>query len=210
MAVKKDGTERKKREMTPELLEKLALARAKALEVKRAEKEGGNEAKLANLQKRMDKLKSKGAGPSKHTSLPPKIVEEDEEVVDKTDKELTEESSIKSPEPRRVSTKKKGKKPIVIVRQEESDSDEEEEQQVIYIKDRKPKIDRSLPPPGPVYQQSKPPSPPPPPKTVVPNERSDKRMNPQMMQHPIAHRTIPQAPKQVSASHIMRGGFSTG
>ena len=203
MTVKKDGTERKKREMTPELLEKLALARQKALEVKRAEKEGGDEAKLLNLQKRMDKLKQKSTKKVRIVE-PEKVVEDDTDVedVDSNDRELTEIESIKSPEPQRISKKKKGKQPLVIVREQESSSDEEP-QQVIYIKDRKKK--NVPPPPPPVYPpaQPQPSYPPPPLPSGHPPSLADSR-------YPVRPPTAVPAPRHISASQIMRGSYSTG
>ncbi len=59
MTARKDGQPKKKREMTPELLEKLAKARELALAAKRKEKEGGDEAKLANMEKKLAKMKTK-------------------------------------------------------------------------------------------------------------------------------------------------------
>ena len=64
-----------KKEMTPEQLERLAKAREKALEVKRAMKSKKDEDQLKVLQDKMDAIKSKKAAGKK---VPEKILEKPE------------------------------------------------------------------------------------------------------------------------------------
>jgi hypothetical protein len=111
--------EKRTRQMTPELLEKLALARQKANE-KRTEN-----AKLKKMEKEL-KVKEQQT----------KAQEIKENYEKATTPEEPEEEPEPDPEPVQKPVKKKQtkkpKKPIVIV--EESESDESEDEQVIYIK----------------------------------------------------------------------------
>ena len=134
--------------LTPEQLEKLAIAREKAMKVKAEmmEKrraltsEQQKEAKIEDLENKIEKVKK--TRPKK--AAPPEPVLED--IPEDEDDE---------PEPEPVKPKPKSKpkkKPIVVV--EESDSDSDDASNVVYIK-RRSRKQKEVP---------KPVEPPPPPK----------------------------------------------
>ena len=74
---------KKGRTMSPEMLEKLALARKKALEVKKKLAAGGAEAKLAHLQAKMEKVKITKSKTSKATQPKEESSSDEEEPVKK-------------------------------------------------------------------------------------------------------------------------------
>ena len=146
MAPKKETAESKpKRVMTPQQLEKLAVARAKANEVRQAMKEGREDAQVAALQAKMDilKLKKKQKDPEpipeepEPTSEPTPDEELDPEKEDKIAK--VEPVPVPEPEPtqanppvEKLQCKKKKKKVIVMPNSDTSDSDDDSN--VIFVK----------------------------------------------------------------------------
>ena len=164
--------EKTKRTLTPDQLEKLAVARAKANEVRIAMKEGREDAQVAALQAKMNVLKAK----KKQKDIIPTVPEEppemtsvatpDEETDPDKEEKIAKQPAVEpvpEPEPTQAGPpeklqckKKKTKKPIVIVQNSESDSDSDDSN-VIYIKksSRKKKPEH-VPPP-----QPPPPRPPP-------------------------------------------------
>ena len=167
MAPKKETAESKpKRQMTPEQLEKLAVARAKANEVRTAMKEGREDAQVAALQAKMDVLKAKKKPPTKEeptvpeetpepTSVPTPDEETDPEKEDKVAKPeppvepKVEPTQCEAGPPVEKLKKKTKKKPIVIVQNSESDSDSDSESNVIYIKKSSRKKKETVEPPTP-------------------------------------------------------------
>ena len=143
-----------KRIMTPEQLEKLAMARVKAGEARAAMKEDADGAKMAILQKKMDAIQGKKkptpkAQPEPEAPEPepePEPMEEEEPVSVPVVSEpvrvpvsvpvVSEPVKCDSPVKR---VKKKGKKPVVIVENSSgSGSDSDDYSNMIYIR-RKPK-----------------------------------------------------------------------
>ena len=111
---------KKGRTMSPEMLEKLSRARALALQRKKELKEGGDQAKLEHLQKKMDKVKVS------------------------TEPLPSHKEPVKVEEPVKVVKKEKKKKIRQIVIEESSSSSEEEETRVVYVKKKK---ERPIPAP---------------------------------------------------------------
>ena len=143
--------EKPKRTMTPEALEKLALARKKAMEAK----------KRLNADK---KKKEKELKPMKE-----KVMKEHEDKLNDKPPPLKKSPRIKQPEPEPEFTntnlgettsdsdseeeevvlkKKPKKKPVVIV---EESSDSEDDSNVVYIKRKSKKTKEHSLPPVPVY-----------------------------------------------------------
>lgn len=129
---------KKKREMTPEMLEKLALARAKAQEVRKqikAEKDAKALEELPDKLERQAKIKEELAKPKppKPETRKSKTIPEDNPVMDSPDSDSDDYSYEEPPPPPapKKETKKK-KKQIVVV--EDSSSDEE---QYIYVPKRR-------------------------------------------------------------------------
>lgn len=170
---------KKKREMTPEMLEKLALARAKAQEVRKqikAEKDAKALEELPDKLERQAKIKEelakpKPPKPETRTKKPPP---EHNPVMDSPDSDSDDYSYEEPPPPPapKKETKKK-KKQIVVV--EDSSSDEE---QFIYVPKRKgrpqnPKAKdlpaESITPAQSVQDYSVPPAPPAPPAPRQPS-----------------------------------------
>ena len=130
--------EKKKRTMTPEMLEKLAVAREKAMIVRRqikAEKDAKELEDLPAKLERQAKIKEELAKPKepkpefrKKKEVP---IPEHNPVMDTPDD--SEASEVEEPPPPPPKTKKSKKKVVVV---EESSSDEEE---YIYIPKRKPR-----------------------------------------------------------------------
>jgi hypothetical protein len=118
------GEKKKKtRTMTPEMLEKLALARQKALEVKRKLKEGGDAEKLKHYQTKCEKKKKASNSETKPEPEEEVKPEPEKEVVEEEPKEEKEEPKAEEPkeEPKveeepekpKVVKPKKPKKPVV-------------------------------------------------------------------------------------------------
>ena len=163
MPPKTDGPPRPKKVMTPEMLEKLAAARAKANVARAAIKSDNDELKLQLLQRKMDAIKKtttkapKPETPEKvpendndndNSSVPELMTEQmpdnltDSVNVTKTDTATPPASPVKA-------IKKTKKKPVVIVENSDSDSDDDNSN-VIYIRRKsksKPPQQVSAPPP---------------------------------------------------------------
>ncbi len=166
------------RKMTPEQLEKLAAARAKANAVRSAMKQNREEEQINILQNKIDKIKGKKT-PAKdivpdkevepdNVNAPDKEVEPDNENVVtpevtpeiEPDNVVTAKSPPPPPEPKceepaKEQKKKKSKKKPVIIMHNDSDSDsntgsDDERSNVIYIRNsrRRPK-EKAQPPPPP-------------------------------------------------------------
>ena len=134
------------RKMTPEMLQKLAAARQKALEVKKKLK--GNE--MAKIEHMQSKLEKKKAAIVAATQPPKEEIVKDENLNEdsaKSPDELVElniqeanipvEEKIEPPKELKPSAVERKKKTKVIY--EAASSDEEQQDQVIYIKKRKNK-----------------------------------------------------------------------
>lgn len=126
--------EKKKRTMTPEMLEKLAVAREKAMEVRRQIKAEKDAKELEELPAKLEKKAKIKAELNKPQEPKPefrtkKTIPEDNPVMDSPDdSEPSEVDELPPP------VKSKKKKQVVVV--EDSSSDEE---QFIYVPKRKPK-----------------------------------------------------------------------
>ena len=178
MPPKADGPPRPKKVMTPEMLEKLAAARAKANVARAAMKSDNDELKLQLLQRKMDAIKNtkvKAPKPETPEQMPeaePAVPEDFTIVDDAPEKENMCELS--APEPERVpdtiivndtppaspvkAKKKKSKKPLVIVSASDSGSSDDNSN-VIYIRRKSKSKDTHKSATAP----QQPPQPPPPP-----------------------------------------------
>ncbi len=162
-----EGEKKPKRVMTPEMLEKLAVARAKAMEVRRELKAEKDAKELEELPAKLEKKAKIKAELEKPKEPKPEVrkkktVPEDNPVMDSpdTDSDDYELEDMKVPLPP-PPVKQKKKKNIVIV--EDSSSDDE---QYIYVPKRRGR------PQNPISKQLEsksliPPSPEPPPPPVV-------------------------------------------
>ena len=179
MPPKTDGPPRPKKVMTPEMLEKLAAARAKANVARAAMKSDNDELKLQLLQRKMDAIKntkvkaSKPETPEQMPEAEPAVPEDFTIVDDAPEKENMCELS--APEPERVpdtiivndtppaspvkAKKKKSKKPVVIVSASDSGSSSDDNSNVIYIRRKSKSKDTHKSATAP----QQPPQPPPPP-----------------------------------------------
>jgi len=148
-----------KRIMTEEQLAKLAIARVKALEVRRARKIESDEDKMRILESKMSKLKSLKA-------VEPVVSEPD--TPDKCNDILTPSDAPEPPEPPVVPDTpetlppKMKKKKTVVIEQSSSESDSEN---VIFIK--RPSRSREMRTDA-QREIAPPPLPPPPPERVMP------------------------------------------
>jgi len=179
MPPKTDGPPRPKKVMTPEMLEKLAAARAKANVARAAMKSDNDELKLQLLQRKMDAIKNttmkvKAPKPETPEQMPEAepAVPEDFTIVDDAPEKADE---LSAPEPERVpdtiivndtppaspvkAKKKKSKKPVVIVSASDSGSSSDDNSNVIYIRRKSKSKDTHKSATAP----QQPPQPPPPP-----------------------------------------------
>jgi hypothetical protein len=130
------------RKMTPEMLEKLAAARQKALEVKKKLK--GNEmAKIEHMQSKLEKKKAAivaATQPPKEEIAKPEPEPEPEESVELNIQEANPpvEEKIEPPQEFRPPVMEERKKKTKVI-YEAASSDEEQQDQIIYIKKRKNK-----------------------------------------------------------------------
>ena len=181
MPPKADGPPRPKKVMTPEMLEKLAAARAKANVARAAMKSDNDELKLQLLQRKMDAIKKtttkapKPEIPEKETenesvndndnvnnndnvSVPELMTEQMPDTVTKSDN-LTKTDTAPPPASPVKAIKKTKKKPVVIVENSDSDSDDDNSN-VIYIrrksKSKTPQQVSAPPPPEAPKPQMKP------------------------------------------------------
>ena len=162
MPPKTDGPPRPKKVMTPEMLDKLAAARAKANEARMALKSDNDELKLALLQRKMDAIKkTQTKAPESKPELPEpepeKLPEEPEPPELNSMKcelapeqpEQPEQINFPEPEPVKApqmkANKIKKKKPVVIVENSSDSESSDDNSNVIYIrrksKGKKPQID---------------------------------------------------------------------
>jgi len=156
--VKKQEGEKPKRVLSQDQLDKLKLAREKALAVKKQMKENTDDKKIKHYEEKITKIKSKKGEPLPEEQevlaeeeLPPienlELIEEEEE----------EEEPPPPPKPSKPKAKPK-KKPVVIV--EESNSESSDDENVIYIKRRgSKKKERKEEQPQPQPQHQPPPPP---------------------------------------------------
>ena len=171
---------KKKRTMTPDMLQKLAVAREKAMIVRRQIKAERDARELEDLPAKLEQKakikaeleKPKEPRPEFRTK---KTIPEDNPVMDSLDD--SEPSDVDEPPPPPVKTKKKQKKIVVV---EESSSDEET---YVYVPKRQ---SRMRPPPKPKVEYTEPvewsqppiPLPPPPPQAPSYNELARAHLNP--------------------------------
>ena len=158
MPPKTDAPPRPKKVMTPEMLEKLAAARAKANEARAAMKSDNDELKLQLLQRKMDQInKTKAPKPEKVSEPEPEKLPEPPEPPEpqcELAPEQPEEIKMVMPEPepptevkapQMKATKIKKKKPVVIVENSSDSESSDDNSNVIYIrrksKGKKPPID---------------------------------------------------------------------
>jgi len=139
------------RQMTPELIAKLAEARKKALEIKQKLKEGGDKAKLEHYQEKLKKLSIKKGKPLKPQEEEP--IKPDEEPI------KPQEGTPLKPQEEPIKLKKDKKKVVplrrkIIVETSNEDTDTDDDEPIIYIKKIKKKIIRPpSPPPEPPQEQ---------------------------------------------------------
>ena len=169
--------EKTKRTLTPDQLEKLAVARARANEVRIAMKEGRQDAQVAALQAKMDVLKAKKKPPTKEEPTVPEEPEpeplkstptpDEESAPDKEDK-VAKPAPAVEPKVEPVSEpqckteagisveklKKKTQKKKIIVMPNSDSSDSEDDSNVIFVKktSRKKKETPQPAPPPPTPQ----------------------------------------------------------
>ena len=142
------------RQMTPELIAKLAEARKKALEIKQKLKEGGDKAKLEHYQEKLKKLsikneKGKPLKPQEEDSFKLKEEESIKLKEEESIKPLEEPIKLKKDKQKTVSVRKK-----IIVETSNEDTDIDDDEPIIYIRKIKKKIIRPpSPPPEPPQEQ---------------------------------------------------------
>ena len=153
------------RQMTPELIAKLAEARKKALEIKQKLKEGGDKAKLEHYQEKLKKLNIKKQKPQEGTKVAdnclPLKPQEEEPIKPKEEEQIKpqeEPIKLKDEEPIKLKKDKKKVVPlrrkIIIETSNEEDTDTNDDEPIIYIKKIKKKIIRPpSPPPEPPQEQ---------------------------------------------------------
>ena len=160
------------RQMTPELIAKLAEARKKALEIKQKLKEGGDKAKLEHYQEKLKKLSIKKEKGTKVADNCLPLKPQEEEPIKPQEEEpikLKEEEPIKPDEEpiklldsrgnRGVPLKKDKKKVVplrrkIIVETSNEDTDTDDDEPIIYIRKIKKKMIRPpTPPPEPPQEQ---------------------------------------------------------
>ena len=168
-----------KRIMTPEMLEKLALARAKANETRQAMRSENDELKLKVLQSKIDNIKK--TRPTKTPEPKPEaepVVPEDAPTCMDDAPEKADICELSAPEPEPVpdtfivndtppaspvkAKKKKSKKPLVIVSASDSGSSDDNSN-VIYIRRKSKSKDKES-----ATAPQQPPQPPPPQPTINP------------------------------------------
>ena len=185
MPPKADGPPRPKKVMTPEMLEKLAAARAKANVARAAMKSDNDELKLKLLQRKMDAIKNttckvKAPKPETPEQMPeaePAVPEDAPTCMDDAP-EKANMCELSAPEPEPVpdtfivndtppaspvkAKKKKSKKPLVIVSASDSGSSDDNSN-VIYIRRKSKSKDKES-----ATAPQQPPQPPPPQPTINP------------------------------------------
>jgi len=186
MPPKTDGLPRPKKVMTPEMLEKLAAARAKANLARAAMKSDNDELKLQLLQRKMDAIKNnknemKVKAPTKNEmkvkpDTPDQMPEAEPAVPEDAPKFDVPEIQMCAPEPEPVpntvtppaspvkAKKKKSKKPVVIVSGSSDSGSSDDNSNVIYIRRKSKSRDKALSTP---QQPQVPPPPPPPPRREI-------------------------------------------
>ena len=155
--------ERTKRTMTPEQLEKLAVARARANEVRQAMKEGREDAQVAALQAKMDILKAKKKQKEPENVPDNAQPEPTPDDINKCDPDKEEKiakpapAPVPEPEPTQADPpveKLKKKKKKVIVMPSSDTSDSEDDSNVIFVKKTsRKKKEVPAPPPRPASPQ---------------------------------------------------------
>ena len=139
-----------KRVLSDLQLEKLKLAREKALAVKQQMKQNSDAQKIQHYEGKIGKIKAR----QKEEELPLEEMTVDLSNCQLELAEQTVEQPVEEEEPQEpkvvVRKSKPKKKPVVIV--EESDSDSDEEENVVYIKRRSKKKEKAVPPPPPEPQ----------------------------------------------------------
>ena len=136
-----NGEKKKGRTMTPELLEKLAKAREKGMEVIRAKREAKEKVKKEILEKTYEEMKKQG-------NKQPTTKDGDSDT-DYSIKTRYDEEKPKRRKPRAEKPTKPVKRKIVYLTDEESPSDTSEEEEVVYVSKkqgvkkqaRKPKVE---------------------------------------------------------------------
>jgi len=157
---------------------KLALAREKALEVRRKNKENKMRAELEKMESARTKKEEPPLDP---------VVEQEIESIGHTELDLEDEGLAEdeiepaTPQPatvKKVVKKKPKKQQVVIVEQSDDDSDEFDSQpNVVFVKRTKPKkkttepVLEKTPEPQQYVAPPRPPSPPPPPKPQLTPEQ---------------------------------------
>ena len=157
-----------KRTMTPDMLDKLRLAREKAAQVKKELTAGGNVAKIEHLNKKLQKLKPPSAEGDSPFQTPNEVQigikrgtpSKEPEVKLEIKPVLEESGSEEEEEPvvvKKPKKAKKPKKPVVVVEESSSSSSDDESSNVIYIKKKSKnskyqKIVIPKPQPAPIIQ----------------------------------------------------------
>jgi len=135
-----EGEKKPKRTMTPEMLEKLAVAREKAMLVRRQIKAEKDARELEDLPAKLEQKAKIKAELEKPKEPRPEFRTKKKEVpIPEDNPDDSEASEIDEPPPPPVKTKKKKK---VVVVEDSSSSDEE---QFIYVPKRVPKAKKVTP-----------------------------------------------------------------
>lgn len=125
---------KKTRTMTPEMLEKLKIARERAMEVKKELAKKNEATKINEQETKLNKRKSKLA-----EKTAPTITQEIQEK-NVPEAEDSEEEQEEQPVIIKKEKKKPKKKPVVIV--QESDSESDDDNNVVYIKRKSKKKEK--------------------------------------------------------------------
>jgi len=181
MPPKTDGPPRPKKVMTPEMLEKLAAARAKANLARAAIKSDNDELKLQLLQRKMDAIKNTTMKVKAPTKNEMKVKPDTPDQMPEAEPAVPEDAPMDeiqmcAPEPEPVpntvtppaspvkAKKKKSKKPVVIVSGSSDSGSSDDNSNVIYIRRKSKSRDKALSTP---QQPQVPPPPPPPPRREI-------------------------------------------
>ena len=152
----KKDLDKPKRVLSQDQLDKLKLAREKALVVKKQMKENTDDKKIKHYEEKITKIKSKIGEPLPEEELHEELKEDLQLIEEEVEEEEEEEPPIPVVAKQSKPKTKPKKKPVVIV--EESNSESSEDDNVIYIKRRGSKkkekqVEQPQPQPQPQPQQ---------------------------------------------------------
>jgi hypothetical protein len=125
---------KKTRTMTPEMLEKLKVARERAMEVKKELAKKNEATKINEQETKLNKRKSKLA--EKEIKSGKIDLSTNEKILEAEAEDSEEEEPVKI----KIEKKKPKKKPVVIV--QESDSESDDDNNVVYIRRKSKKKEK--------------------------------------------------------------------